>query len=79
MTRLLRAPLCIENGDLTLDATGVYDEFGALELIEINGKPRRIGTVKWALDVMGVDYPGWRADLTPDRVLELIDKAAFCG
>ena len=72
------APLCIEAGEVQIDATGTYDaDTGSLLSVRINGVERPVHTVSTALGLLcGADAHGWDADLDPYRLTELVDEAA---
>lgn len=72
------APLCIEAGEVQIDATGTYDaDTGSLLSVRINGVERSIHTVSTALGLLcGPDAAGWDDDLSPDRLTELVAEAA---
>ncbi len=69
-------PLCIENGDVVLDAIGVYDGEGELISVRINGADLPAHVVEAALKLLRCDYPAWQDKLDPDRLLELSNEAS---
>ncbi len=68
-------PICIEDGDLTLDIIGHYVESGRLDHVEINGRDIPASYVKSAMSHLGCDCPGWDADLDSYTMTALINAA----
>jgi len=68
-------PLYIENAELSIDAMGVYDGDGKLDAVLIDGFEVPVADVKRALELLGVDYPGWRDDLCDITLKQLSDEA----
>lgn len=72
-------PLCIEAGDLQLDAYGTYGAtHGDLLSVRVNGRELSISDINAALHVLRCDTLAgdWSDDLDPDELTELINEAA---
>lgn len=73
----VESPLCIEAGEIQIDATGTYDgEYGALVSVRINGKEIAVHQVAQAMLLLGEDYCSWADDLSGERLAELCSDAA---
>lgn len=72
----VKTPLCIEDGDVTIDAYGIYEtDGGALVSVEINGNAVPVHAVESALRMLGATSARWSDDLDPDALDDLARRA----
>jgi hypothetical protein len=63
--------LGIEDGDVSIEATGLYDADGELVGVRINGEHLSVLTVKSALVALGLTEHGWTKPLCGVTLTEL--------
>lgn len=70
-------PLCIEIGDVQIDAIGTYDaDTCELLSVKINGSEVSVNAVSTAMRLLRSDYEHWADDLDPAKRDELVSEAA---
>jgi hypothetical protein len=68
-------PLSIETDSVFIDAIGIYNRYGHLQEVRIDGRDIPVETVTIALKALKVDYPGWKRPLDNRKLWELSDAA----
>lgn len=74
----LTTPLCIEAGEITIDAMGDYDaDTGELVSVQINGIDFAVHEVEAMLQKFAPRQTGhWDRDMSPDKLNDLLNEAA---
>lgn len=77
MPETVETYLCINVGEVLIDAMGVYNaDFGGLVSVKINGKDIPVHDVTKALSLLGVTTFEWDRDLDAGTLSDLVQKAA---